>query len=174
MSDEAAGEREVVLEQLQELLDEGVEDEHDALELASLAGLAVRLGAALDATLQAAEALRDGEAADLLADAFQMLELDDFTEAIDAIAGSPAPLEEIEDAVFDFDEVVAGAIWAGHRLAVRAAARTVAATIRQVPETFAPLSDYATELARSVVVARDMELYDYWFAVADAGRWKDS
>jgi hypothetical protein len=171
MSETPANECEVVLEQLQEILDDGVEDEHDALELASLAGLAVRLGAS-DATLRAAEVLRDGDAADLLTDAFQTLELDDFIAAIDEVVGSQVEIEVLEEAVFDFDEVVAGAIWAGQRSTVRAAARQVADTIRQVPETFAPLAEYAMELAKSAAVARDIELYDYWLAIADAGKWK--
>jgi hypothetical protein len=161
----------VLLEQLDELLASGVDDEDDALEIAIVAGLAARLGAET-AALKEAVAWRDAGGHDLLEQAFDELDLDEIIEGIDGVLAADADEEEVEEALYELDDVVAAAVWCGRSKRVLEAARQVAATIRQVPEPFAPLADYAVHVARSPAVAADLDVYDYWLAVADAGKWK--
>lgn len=166
-------ELEVLLEQLDELLEEGAMDAEDALEIAVVAGLAKRLGADT-AALADAEAWRVGAGAELLAEVWDELDVDALQDAVDAAATDDLTEEEIEDAIYDVDEVVTAAVWVGKAAAVRALAASVARTIRDVPEKFAGLADIGAGFARMPAVAADMDVYDYWFALADAGRWAEA
>ena len=166
-------ELEVLLEQLDELLEEGAVDAEDALEIAVVAGLAKRLGA--DAPAMAdAEAWRVGPGADLLAEVWGELDIEALQEAVDAAATDDLSEEEVEDAIYDVDEVVTAAVWVGKASAVRALVRGVAKTIRDVPERFAGLADIGAGFAKKPAVGADQDAYDYWFALADAGRWAES
>lgn len=157
----------MLVEQLDELLGEGAVDADDALEIAMVAGLAARLGASPEA-MKAAEEWRDGPGKELLYEAFDEIVLDEIIENIDGVINGEATEEEIEEALYDFDDVVAAAVWASHTGAVRRAAKEVARTIRQVPDPFAPLSDVGVMMARLPSVGENYDLYDYWMAVADA------
>ena len=162
----------VLLELLDELLAGGVDDAEDALEVAIHAGLASRLGAP---TTSLAEALawRDGVGAAYLEEIWAELELEPFVEVIDGI-GPDDEEEAVEDALYDFDDVVAAALWCSRRDAVIGSARKIAAIIRQVPDPFAQAGSAGAEMASLPPVARDLELYDYWFATADAAAWLDA
>lgn len=160
-------ELEVLVEQLDELLGEGAVDADDALEIAMVAGLAARLGASEQA-LADAEAWRDGSGRELLDEAFDELELDELLEAIDGVINGVAEEVQIEEALYDFDDVVAAAVWVGRTDAVRQAAREVARTIRLVPDTFGSIADVGLEMARMPSVGEHYDVYDYWMAVADA------
>ena len=167
-------ELDVLIEQLEELLDEGVTDEDDAIELAVLAGLATRLGSRHTA-LEAANVWRASEdGRELLTKAFSLLALEEMLDGIDDVLRGDADEEAVEDALYEFDDVVAAAIWASQAARVRDAAREVASTIREVPEPFATLAEFGVQMARLPAVAADLGLYDYWLAVADAGKWKDA
>ncbi len=110
---ETRSELEVLLEQLDELLTEGAVDAEDALEIAVVAGLAHRLGAPA-AALVDAEAWRAAAGRDLLAEVWEELDVDALlVEAIDAAATNELPEEEVEEALYDVDEVIAAAVWAG-------------------------------------------------------------
>jgi hypothetical protein len=167
---ETRSELEVLLEQLDELLTEGAVDAEDALEIAVVAGLAHRLGAPA-AALVDAEAWRAAAGRDLLAEVWEELDVDALLEAIDAAATNELPEEEVEEALYDVDEVIAAAVWAGRPAAVRRLAAETAKTLRDVPERFAPLADVGIAMARLPAVGRDADVYDYWFALADAGKW---
>lgn len=157
----------VVLAQLGELLAEGVDDEDDALEIAALAGLAERLGADKTA-LADALAWRDGPGADVLVTAWDQLDTDEITDAIEGCLGGDVTEEALEEAIFDLDELVCAAIWCGQGARVRGLAAAVEETIRLVPETFAPLAPYGADIARLPTVAHHFDLYGFWLAIADA------
>jgi hypothetical protein len=150
---------------------EGIVDAEDALELADLAELATRLGGKGEVLDRAVEWRQGGR--DLLAQAFDELDLDEVLTGIDGVLEGGVEVEIVEEALYELDDVVAAAVWAGQRTAVRKAALAVAKTIREVPEPFAPLAEYASQMARSPAIAADLDLYEYWLAVADAGQWKD-
>lgn len=167
-------ELEVVLGQLDELLVEGAVDEDDALEIAALAGIAARLGADRSA-LTDALAWRNGEVGkDLLASAWGMLDFTELLEAIEACADGDVEASTVEDAIFEFDELVAAAVWCGEAAKVRKPALQVEKLIRDIPDPFASLAGYAKELARLPSIARDLDVYGYWLAIADAGIWAEA
>jgi hypothetical protein len=160
-------ELDVLVEQLDEVLAEPILDPDDALEVAILAGLAARLGAPPDA-LAAAVAWRDGAGRELVAETFDQVDLEPLLEELDACTGGGMTDEQVEEALFDVDDVVAAAIWCGRTAAVRAGARRASEIVRQIPDPFAPLADLAVAMARLRSVAEHLDLYDYWLAVADA------
>ena len=69
------------------------------------------------------------------------------------------------------DDLVAAAIWSNRTQHVRKAAKRVAHAARDVPEVFAELADFAADTAKLEAVARDIDLYDYWIAIAQAKEW---
>ena len=91
------------------------------------------------------------------------------SEALDGLEGEDEQV--VEDAVADFDDVVAAAFFAGLADRVRPAAIEVARRIRRVPDPFAFMAETGRQVARSRVVAEDLALHDYWLAIADAGDW---
>jgi hypothetical protein len=165
-------ELEVLLEQLDELLAEGAVDPEDALEIAVVAGLAERLGATPEAVAEA-RAWRDGPGRDLLAEVWGQIDEDALLEAVEACAVGEVEEEDLEEAIYDVDEVVVAAIWAGNRAAVRNLSRQASRIVRTVPERFAPLADVGATFAKLPTVAFDLDLYDYWFALADAAQWAE-
>ncbi len=165
-------ELDVLLEQLDELLGEPVVDAEDALEVAIVAGLAARLaprggvGSLVDA-----ERWRAGDGRELLAETWDQVDLEPLLEALDEVTGGGATDEEVEEALFDVDDLVAAAIWCGRTDVVRAGARKTAEIVRQIPDVFAPVADLAKEIARLPAVAEHLDLYDYWLAVSDASAY---
>lgn len=168
MSDPYAQEREELVNQLDELLGEGAVDISDALEIATCAGLATRLG--VDPTrLAAVEAWRAGPGQPLIDELWAEASAEPLVEAVEALVGAEVEDREIEDTFFDFDDFVAAAIWCNQRGAVAAAAKQVADTIRMSPDTFETLAPYGPQMARLRAVGEDFGLYDYWMAIADIG-----
>lgn len=160
-------ELETLVEQLDELVAEGARDLSDALELAIVAGLAARLGANAD-VLAAVVLWRDGDGAELLEELWQGIDLEALTDEIDGLLTGEAEDLEVEEALSDFDDVVAAAVWCNRRDVVLPAAREVSKTIRAVPDTFAGIADAGGQMARLSAVGQDLALYDYWFAVVDS------
>lgn len=171
---EERSELEVVLSQLDELLVDGAVDEDDALEIAALAGLAERLGATRDQLADAVAWRKDVVGTDLLASAWQQLDMDDLVDAVEGCATGDYSDEDVEDAVFELDELVAAAVWCGQAGKVRKAAQQIEQLIRDVPEPFSKLADYARQLARLPAIARDLDVYGYWLAIADAGAYAEA
>jgi len=165
-------ELEVLTEQLDELLGEPVVDEDDAIEVCIVAGLAHRLGASAS-TLADAVAWRDGPGADLIASTWAQVDLEDLIEEVDACTGGGRDDEEVENAVYDVDDYVAAAIWCNQRDVVRDAARRLAELVRQVPDVFTGLGTFARSFSTRPAVAEELDLYDYWLALADAGRLEE-
>jgi hypothetical protein len=161
-------ELDVLIEQLEELLGEGIVDAEDALEVAAVAGLAQRLGAPPEALASAVAWLGDG-GRELVAEGLASLDLDEIVEGLDAL--DAADEHEVEDALADFDDVIAAAFFSGLTDRVRPAAREVARRIRRVPDPFAFMAETGRQVARSRVVAEDLDLHDFWLAIADAGDW---
>jgi hypothetical protein len=161
-------ELEVLLEQLEELLGEGVTTGDDALEVAAVAGLAARLDADPQALADARRWLAEG-GREMVRDALDDVDLDELVEALDNLEG--ADDHDVEEALSDLDDVVAAAVWAGLADRVRDAGRRTGALIRQVPDPFAFMADTGRQVARSRVLAEDLETHDYWFAIAEADEW---
>ena len=160
-------ELEVLVEQLEELLISPIVDEDDALEVAIVAGLAYRLGAE-PAQLAGANAWRDGAGADLLASTWEQIDLEPLVQAVDDCTGGGRSEVEVEEAVYDVDDVIAAAVWGGQGDLVRGPARELAQIIRGVPDVFTPVSEIAGQMAATPAVAEHLGLYDYWLALADA------
>jgi len=167
------GELAVLIDQLQELFDLGATDGDEALEIAVVAGLATRLDAD-PVLLEPVEAWRRGPGAELLEEGFTEADIDGLAEAIDDVSGGEVDEEEVEDAVTDFDDLVAAAAWAGRTDLLREAAHRVAEIIRTLPDVFAPLAPDGSAMVRTATVAADPDLYDYWHAIEEAGKWADS
>lgn len=165
-------ERKVLLDELDQRMTEPVVNAEGALELAEIAGLLFRLGTPAD-VLAEVTAWRDGPGRELLDEAFAELDVQELSEGLDAILDEDATQEDVEEALWDVDDAIAAALWAGHKKAIRALAAEVAATIRQVPELFAPLAEDAKQIARLPAIAADFDVYDFWLAVVDAGQWAD-
>jgi len=161
---------EVLVDQLDEILAEGVEDEDDAIEVAVCAGLIARMGQD-DSVLADAIAWRDGPGVELLESAFALLDLDTMVDTIDALTEGEADEEDVDDALSDFDDVVAAVTWAGKPELVRGAAAKVEKIIRTLPDAFVGAADMADMMLAFPAVAREPGLYGYWLAVAEARAW---
>jgi hypothetical protein len=167
-------ELDVLIEQLDEMLGEPVIDAEDALEVAIVAGLAARLAPRGGVGgLADAERWRAGDGRELLAETWEQVDLAPLLETLDVVTGGGATDEEVEEALFDVDDLVAAAIWCGRPDVVRAGARRTAAIVREIPDVFAPIADLAKEIARLPAIAEHLDLYDYWLAVSDAGVYAD-
>ncbi len=160
------GELEVLLEQLDELLTEGATDVSDALEIAICAGLAQRLGAT-DEELAPVQAWRDGPGQPLLDELFSAIDVEPLVDDVEAVLGRPIEDRDLEDVVFDFDDLVAAAVWCDREHLLKEAAARVAETIRLSPDTFAALAPYGRQMARLRQVGEHGAVYDYWMALAD-------
>lgn len=163
-----AQELDTLIEQLDELVEEGALDASDALEIAIVGGLCARLGAPASELVDAV-AFRDGPGQELLVEAFENIEYDELIAFIESF-GPEHDASEIEEGLYDVDEIIAAAIWCGQEQAVRAMAARVADYVRMVPEIFAPLSEDGTDMVRMESVGRHYDLYDFWFAVSVASR----
>lgn len=160
-------ELDVLVAQLDELLADDLVDEDDAIEVISLAGLARRLGAPDAVFDELRRWLHERGGRALLDAAWAALDLEEYTEGIEAVIDGDATDEDVENAVLDFDELVAGALFDGRGKLVRKAAAEVEATIRSAPELFSCLAAHAREIARWPEVAQNLDLYAYWLALAD-------
>ncbi len=160
-------------DQLDEILTTGVDDEEEALELAALAGMLVRLGAD-PALLHDAHAWRTGPGAVLLREAFEAVDLEAYLDAIEDAVHDGEDEAQIEEAVLDLDELVAAAVWAGRTALVAPAARELERTVRAMPERFAAMAPMGRALAREREVAMHLDLYGFWLAIADAGQHLES
>ncbi|MCB9675147.1 MAG: hypothetical protein H6737_08515 [Alphaproteobacteria bacterium] len=160
-------ELDVLIAQLDELLGEGAVDTSDALEIATCAGLAERMGAD-PVVLAAAEAWRAGPGGPLLAELWEEADVETLVEDVEGLLGANADEDELEEVFFDFDDLVAAAVWSKKRAVVAKGAQRVAATVRLAPEIFEPLAPYGRQMSRLRAVGEDLGLYDYWLALADA------
>jgi hypothetical protein len=165
-------ELDVLMEQVEELLGGGIVDADEAIELASLAGMAERLGGR-GAVLDEVAAWRADGGQEMLDEGWSEVDVDALVEAIDELSGGDASALELEEAVFDFDELVVAAVWCGQKARVRAAARKVEALVRLVPDVFADMAPYGAALAGLASVAEHLDVYGYWLAITDAAAYAD-
>jgi hypothetical protein len=161
-------ELDVIVAQLDELLRQGAVDEEEALEIAALAGMAERMGAA-PSVLAEAIVWRDQRGGGALLDeAWGEVDIDAYVDAIEACLDGDVSDDDVADAVYDLDELVAAAAWCGRGDVVRKATIDIERMIRVVPDPFVSLSADAAALARSPAVAGALDLYGFWLAIADA------
>ena len=170
MSDGEINELAALSDQLDEVLQEPILDGEDAIEVAILAGLVERLGGH-GASVDAARQWRDEDGADLLEEFWADFDESDLVSGVEQVLVGDADEDDVEEAILDVDEHVCAALWSGHGGSVRALAESVEQTIRTVPDPFASLADVGVEFSRLPGVAKDRELYAYWFAIADSARW---
>lgn len=161
-------ELDVLLEQLDELLASPIVDEEDALEIAIVAGGAARLGAD-PMRLAEAEAWRQGPGADLIASLWQAVDPEPLLEALDEASEGMRTEEQVEEAVYDVDDLLVAAVWCRQRERVRPMAARAEAIVRQLPDLFSDLADDGRRLSRRREVAEELDLYGMWLAIADAG-----
>ena len=114
---------------------------------------------------------RDGEGQELLQEGFEQVDLDALVSEVDGLAGDE--VEVVDEALSDFDDVVVASVWCSRGDWVKPAARRVSQSVRQLPETFADLAALGSAMSGLVAVARDRDVYDYWFAVAESAQWAD-
>ena len=161
-------ELDILESQLEEILEEGATDPEDALEIALVAGTAARMGA--DSELLAdAIAWRDGPGKGLLVEAFGLLDVEEIQGALDGVLDGESSEEEIEDALYDIDELVAAAIWCGQVKAVRDLARGAQTSVEMAPELFAHLAPVAKDYTNQGWFGEHYTVYGFWSAVANAG-----
>lgn len=156
-----------LVDQLDEVMSGSITDIEDALELAIVAGLAARLQASSE-VMAAPNAWRDGFGRDLLDELWSQVDTEELLDALEAVSGGGMDEEAVEEAVFDFDDLVAAAVWSGRISAVKVASRRASEIIRLVPDPFASLADVGSEIARLPTVAEHLDIYDYWLAIADS------
>ena len=159
-------EGDVLVQQLSELLADRIVDADGAMELATVAGLASRLGVS-SPILDRAETWCRGSGASLLLDGLSAVDLDILVEELELVVGANAPAREIEDALFDVDEVLAAAVWAGQGAAVQEAGHAIAALVANAPSLFAEMAAEASELVRTESVSSEAGIYAYWYAIAE-------
>jgi len=159
-------EGDVLVQQLSELMTERIEDADGAMELATVAGLASRLGVS-SPVLDRAETWCRGSGAPLLHDGLSAVDLDVLVEELELVIGANAPAREVEDALFDVDEVLAAAVWAGQGAAVQEAGQAIGVLVAKAPALFAEMAEEASELVRTQSVSSQAEIYAYWYAIAE-------
>lgn len=165
-------EGDVLVQQIRELMAERIEDADGAMELATVAGLAARLGVS-SPVLERAETWCRGSGAPLLLDGLSAVDLDVLVEELELVIDANAPSREVEDALFDVDEVLAAAVWAGQALAVQQAGQAIAALVANAPALFSEMADEASELIQTQSVASQAEVYAYWYTIADLAEGSD-
>jgi hypothetical protein len=159
-------ELDVLVEQLEELLDEGAIDGSDAIEIAMVAGLAARLGASEEVMAEAL-AWRAGPGGPLLQLIWQEIAEDDPLEELEALVTQEPDDEPLEEAVYDIDDLIAAAVWCGCPERVTRTSARLANLIRDVPEVFEPMAELGAEMAQMRVIGEHYDVYGYWFALAD-------
>jgi len=165
---EGRSELDVLVEQLDELLGEPVVSADEALEVATVAGLAVRLGASSDQVSDARRWLDEG-GLEVVEVGLDEVDWDELVDTLDNLEG--ADDHAVEEALSDFDDLVAAAAFVGQEHRVRDPARRVASAIRLVPDPFVFLVPTGEQMMGCRLVASDLDLYDYWLAVAQAESW---
>lgn len=161
-------ELDVLLEQLDELMAGPIVDEEDALEIAIVAGGAARLGA--DPTrLVEADAWRKGPGADLVASLWEAVDTAPLLEALEEAAEGGRSEEQVEEAVYDVDDLLVAAVWCRQQGRVRSMAAKAEGIVRQLPDCFVDLAPDGKSLSRRREVAEELDLYGMWLAIADAG-----
>jgi hypothetical protein len=156
--------RQVLIDQLNETLDEGAEEWDDALEIATLAGQIARKGERGGALLRA-ELWRDGPGRPLVDELWDEIDVDGIVAAIEDAAAAGGTEEDLEEAVYDLDDLVAAAVWLGSPARVADASERVASLVADRPDSFAFLVDEAADLCRLPEVANQEAAYAFWFAI---------
>jgi hypothetical protein len=132
-----------------------------------VAGGAARLGADPYA-LREAEQWRDGPGAPLLVELWRQVDAEPLLEALEAVSEGGASDEEVEEALFDLDDLVAAGVWCKQRAVVQPTAAKAEAIVRALPDVFEDVADLARDLLRRREVAEELELYGYWLAVVES------
>lgn len=161
--------RELLTEQLREALADLKAGEGEPFEVAVLAGLLARRPDAPADLLAEAEGWRDGEGADALDGAIVEAPIDDIVDRVVAADEDDDAAERL-DALFDLDELCAGASWAHASFRVADGADLVARTVEAFPAAWRDLADAATELLKAAPPRPEDPARRIWARV-EATRW---
>lgn len=154
------------IEILRQQLTDAIAAGDDAVELSSLAGMLMRLGDT-GPVLTTAVQWRDG-ALDTIDLAFDDVDFGELVEDITEAVGRNAADEEIEEALFDFDEIAVGAWWAGQADRFDSAGQILVDTITSAVDIFKPMSRYAEDMADKSTLMGATTEFSYWVAIANS------
>lgn len=157
----------VLIEQLNEMLGAKLLDGDEALELCQVAGMIARLDSAAPALARVVK-WRDDEGAELVEDGWDFFDVVELLDALENAASGNLDAHALEELLFDVDEAIAAAVWCDQRPAVEELGREFARAIRRLPEHFAVASSLGAQMARLPAIGAEQQLYDFWFALADA------
>jgi hypothetical protein len=152
---------------LRQQLGEALEAGDDPVELSSLAGMLVRLGDG-DTILKRAESWRDASL-DIVDVAFDAVDFDELVEDISEAVGRNAADDEVEEALFDFDEMAIAAWWVGQADRFEAAGQKLVETVRGAPDNFKPLAKYALYMSDKSKGMGGSDHFSYWSTIAKTG-----
>ena len=162
-------EREVLEQQLGELTRSLPTDHLDAVELATIAGLAARAGLR-GRGMDKAEQWRDGKGWSLIT---AVLDEDDFHELIDdleeALKSEATDGDKVEELLFGFDDLVAGAAWAGRESKAEPAVVRLMSLVAECADDFDHSAELAAELWSLEAVQRNPALYRYLAEISRIG-----
>ena len=117
--------------------------------------------------LKEARTWRDGPGQLLLKELWEQVDAEPLLEALEAVSEGGASDEEVEEALFDLDDLIVAAIWCRQREAVAKTAAKAERIVRDLPDLFEDVADVAKDLLRRREVGEDLELYGFWLAVAE-------
>ena len=149
---------------LRQQLGEALEAGDDPVELSSLAGMLVRLGDD-DATVKRAINWRDASL-DTVDVAFDGVDFDELVEDIAEAVGRNAAEDEVEEALFDFDEMAIAAWWVGQADRFEAAGQKLVETIQGASDNFKPLAKYALYMSDKSNDMGGSDHFSYWSMIA--------
>ena len=152
---------------LRQQLGEALEAGDDPVELSSLVGMLVRLGDD-DATIKRAVKWKE-VSLDAVDVAFDGVDFDEFVEDIAEAVGRNAADDEVEEALFDFDEMAIAAWWVGQADRFEAAGQKLVETVQGAPSNFKSLARYAIYMSDKSNDMGGMDHFAYWRAIAETG-----
>jgi hypothetical protein len=159
----------VLVKQLDEIMAKSLpEDSDEALEFCNLAGMIARLDSSAP-ILKKAVAWREGEGAEFIEDGWSFFDTVELMDTLESATSGRLDGHELEELLFDIDEIVAGAIWCGEEDTVRAFTQQVVGEIRSSLEHFTVVSEQGVKMSKTTAVDSEQSLYEFWVAVAGAG-----
>ena len=117
-----------------------------------------------------AAAWRDAAGRSMLEAVWEALDGDVFVEAVEQALDTGADPFDLEEALFEVDELAAAAAWCGREDQVRPVSAKVAEVIRARPGPFDSLTSDAADTVQLPEVAADPDLYAFWWALAQLPR----
>lgn len=155
------GESVVLRGQLAKMLGKGAEYSDEAIEIASLAGLLARIGKASD-LIKRAQIWREGAGKRLLTEGLDQLGGDVLFDEFASICAEDPSETGVEDALFEFDELLVAIWWSGREEVASALDLQMIEFITSAPALFQPFAEYAKELTARFRPDDDLGCFEFW------------